>query len=174
MISILHYSYYRSMQRWSCVQTALSCSCFFVGFCDSCSLHGQTMHTLPFGFLQRVSCRAVWLCHIGEGRLPTDPVFSNIYRRPEVLEFPRPVNLVISSLLLLARAIGDGLVLVASRLHRTMSVCKIDDGPSHKSFMISSSSTPSSHAVSIASPDGPCLFCCRLRFSMNSLVRVSR
>jgi hypothetical protein len=56
----------------------------------------------------------------------------------------------------------------------TMSVCKIHCRPSHKSFIISSSSTPSSHAVSIASPEGPCLFCCRFRFSMNSLVRVSR
>jgi hypothetical protein len=82
VISILHYSCYRRMGRWCCVQTPLSCSSFFVGFCNSCSKHGQTMHMLLFGgCVQHVSCRTVWLCDFGEGHVPGNPLVATVYHR---------------------------------------------------------------------------------------------
>lgn len=41
-------------------------------------------------------------------------------------------------------------------------------------MMSSSASSPSSHAVSIASPPAPCFLFCRLTWSTNSLVNVTR
>jgi hypothetical protein len=121
----------------------------------------NTFHAEPFGFVTSVK--------VTSQVIPSLPPYITVLHHlvgPDGRSHPQSAALCAAGRL---QPHFDGCM-----SNPAMSICKINCRRSHKSFIMSSSSTPSSHAVSIASPEGPCLFCCRFKFSMNSLVRVSR